>query len=314
MIDDRTDKAGVYKITNKVNGKYYYGGTGESFKARWSAHITHLNAGTHRNKHLQSAWNKYGPEAFEFDVIQVVEQKQLSVDEFSDILDAAEQYYLDLYWDNCKNCYNICPTANSNRGRIFSEEARQNMSKGQLGRQMTTETRQKMSQAQSGEKHPNYGKHRPIETRDKLSAIFCGENSSTAKLNWNLVREIRQCYITGEYTQGALAAMYDVSRSAIHTIVNNSSWIDETYSVEIIQVSGREYNKVWLDNRDRSYKDANVLRGENHPRAKLTLALAGEIRAKYNTGRYTIRSLATEYSIGTSTIHRVINNKIWVRQ
>lgn len=49
---------GIYKITNIKNDKFYIGSTSESFLKRWNHHINSLRRGTHKNMHLQSAFNK----------------------------------------------------------------------------------------------------------------------------------------------------------------------------------------------------------------------------------------------------------------
>ena len=64
--------SGIYKIINKVNGKYYVGSTTQLYtsRSRWNNHKQALIRGNHRNSHLQNAWNKYGPDAFEFIIIE----------------------------------------------------------------------------------------------------------------------------------------------------------------------------------------------------------------------------------------------------
>ena len=67
-------KSGIYKITNKLNGKIYVGSAKE-FKERWSCHASSLRHNRHRNKHLQESFNKYkaetGVESFlEFTVLE----------------------------------------------------------------------------------------------------------------------------------------------------------------------------------------------------------------------------------------------------
>ena len=60
---------GVYKITNKVNGKIYIGSSND-IKHRWAQHKEALNRGDHTNIHLQNAWNKYGLNNFKFEIIE----------------------------------------------------------------------------------------------------------------------------------------------------------------------------------------------------------------------------------------------------
>jgi hypothetical protein len=60
MTNQKT--SGVYKIINKVDGKYYIGSSGDirGFnRGRWYGHINKLKKNKHINSHLQNAWNKY---------------------------------------------------------------------------------------------------------------------------------------------------------------------------------------------------------------------------------------------------------------
>ena len=61
--------SGVYRILNTINFKSYIGySTGINY--RWKNHKKLLRDNTHKNKHLQSAWNKYGESMFHFSIIE----------------------------------------------------------------------------------------------------------------------------------------------------------------------------------------------------------------------------------------------------
>src|ERR1035441_180379 len=89
--------SGIYEIVNKVNGKKYYGSS-LYIKKRFSAHKRLLIQNKHTNKHLQSAWNQYGKNNFEFNIIKEIER---------DILLIEEQKYLDKCKENPKLFYNM---------------------------------------------------------------------------------------------------------------------------------------------------------------------------------------------------------------
>lgn len=76
---------GVYKITNKANNKIYVGSS-NNIKYRWSQHKTQLKNKTHKNSHLQRAWNLYGENSFIFEIIEECSP---------DVQFEREQYYLD---------------------------------------------------------------------------------------------------------------------------------------------------------------------------------------------------------------------------
>jgi group I intron endonuclease len=91
---------GIYKIINKLNGKYYVGST-MNFNRRWVEHKRQLNNGSHANIRLLRSWEKHGPNSFEFIVIE-----QLNNMNKSDILDI-EQKYLDIAEGEKHISYNL---------------------------------------------------------------------------------------------------------------------------------------------------------------------------------------------------------------
>ena len=91
-------QTGVYEIKNKINNKRYIGSTIMSFTKRLEHHRCLLRNGTHKNTYLQRAWNKYGENNFEFNILEVVD-KCCTLE--------VEQQYLDA----CEDCYNINPLA-----------------------------------------------------------------------------------------------------------------------------------------------------------------------------------------------------------
>ncbi|MCX6218342.1 GIY-YIG nuclease family protein [Spirosoma sp.] len=64
--------AGVYQILNIVNGKCYIGSTIDLY-SRFVAHKSKLKRNKHANIYLQSAYNKYPPECWQFNILVVIE-------------------------------------------------------------------------------------------------------------------------------------------------------------------------------------------------------------------------------------------------
>lgn len=117
-------KCGIYTIINIINNKKYYGSTTENFYKRWGSHRNNLNRNRHTNKHLQHAWDEYGPDKFEFKILLVCEQNECLY---------YEQLFLNKNWDKCIQCYNICPTAGNTFGRFMSEETAEKMRRNKRG-------------------------------------------------------------------------------------------------------------------------------------------------------------------------------------
>ena len=68
----KTVKQGVYAFLNRLNGKVYVGSS-ENMPARRARHLRELRSGRHRNTHFQSSFDFHGEPAFEFVVIETVE-------------------------------------------------------------------------------------------------------------------------------------------------------------------------------------------------------------------------------------------------
>ena len=65
---------GVYQIRNKKNGKVLIGGSTD-LKAIWNRQRAQLNFGRHPNKELQSEWNEFGEESFEYEILEKIKEK-----------------------------------------------------------------------------------------------------------------------------------------------------------------------------------------------------------------------------------------------
>lgn len=160
--------------------------------------------------------------------------------------------------------YNKFGKDNPNFGSHRSEETREKMKMAQLGKRHSEETKQKISEIQlgiswaermgeekaveakkkqsechmghgvSGETREkislsNTGKHPSSESRQKMSqahiGLQSGENHPRAKLNWEKVGEIREQWLSGDYTYEQLGEKYGVDKSAIGLIIRNKNWI-----------------------------------------------------------------------------------------
>ena len=197
--------AGVYCIENLETGKKYIGQS-INLRKREREHFLSLNRGSHINRHLQNAWNKYGKDSFIFKPLIYCEPFELT---------RYEQFFVDLYTPEV--LYNIrVECVDSALGTKHTEEAKKNMSRAQsgeknpmygksgelnhmygrtgtdsplFGKHHSEETKNKISESNkgkvfseehklkisqnhanvSGEKNPNYGKPRPNDVRQKIS-------------------------------------------------------------------------------------------------------------------------------------------------
>lgn len=98
-IDNTVIMIGIYKITNTKNQKVYIGKSID-IERRWKEHIRHSKDEFSKEKPpIHRAINKYGVDAFEF---QIIEECDI------EILNNREVYYITFYKSNDKNKgYNI---------------------------------------------------------------------------------------------------------------------------------------------------------------------------------------------------------------
>ena len=91
---------GIYKVTNKINGKVYIGQSVDIGR-RWREHMT-----TKDDIYFHKAIQKYGVENFEWEVIERCKKKDL---------DAREIYWIE-YYDSFNKGYNCTKGGDGNSG------------------------------------------------------------------------------------------------------------------------------------------------------------------------------------------------------
>ena len=178
--------AGIYKITNTLNGLYYVGST-VNIKKRHYGHFSKLRVNKHANFHLQAAFNKYGESSFRFEIVE--ECLGMSIEE----LRAVEQKYLDAILD-WRECYNMVKIANHLKALPPIKES----------------TRQKMS-LRRGEANPNFGKKHSEELKLEMAEVRRVRGSgvyltdtNTWKVNIKLLGDKTDTYL-GTYADETVA-------------------------------------------------------------------------------------------------------------
>jgi hypothetical protein len=87
-------RAGIYQIKNTVNGKVFLGSS-TNLHGPLNRDKFMLSTGMHKNEQLQKDWNEYGPGAFSFDILEVVEQKDDPNFSLEDELALLEQIWIE---------------------------------------------------------------------------------------------------------------------------------------------------------------------------------------------------------------------------
>lgn len=143
---------GIYCFINKHNGKRYIGQSAD-IERRILDHKRYLARGKDNCTLLQNAYNKYGKDSFDLEILAECETSQL---------DELEKYYIALF---------------NTTSREFGYNLSRGGSDGLLGHKKSEETRRRMSIAQSGENHPMWGKKHSPETIQGYKKNRTGERA-----------------------------------------------------------------------------------------------------------------------------------------
>src|SRR5216684_967248 len=171
--------SGIYKITCTANKRIYIG-SAVNLRERKRAHFSALRHNRHGNQHLQRAWNKYGEQAFTFEVLEQVLPIALT---------AREQYWLNKLKPFDRKGFNIAREAGSTLGVEMSPETRAKISQANLGYKHTPESSERKRQAMLGNKHgigKNLGNKHALghshpqtpETREKIRQGHLGKKNT----------------------------------------------------------------------------------------------------------------------------------------
>lgn len=163
-------QTGVYRIRNTINRKIYIGSTGNSFRRRWTLHVSQLRHGKHKSKRLQADWNSFGEKAFVFEVLEPCRPEHTV---------AQEQVFLDwLKPHDPERGYNSYPNAEGSRGAVYSAEATANRTKSR----QTPEARKQTSEITKARYIKNGG----------YSAEHKAKIAASVKESWKKRRETKE--------------------------------------------------------------------------------------------------------------------------
>jgi group I intron endonuclease len=166
------DMPAIYQITNMLTGDFYIGSAQYFARREWQ-HRYALKRNEHKNPHMQASWNKYGEDAFVFEVLEEVGEDQ-------DLL-ALENKYLHKHVGQ-HNCFNVNKDAFSPRlGQIMSAKSKAQLSENRKGKgagkdhyrygqELSPEVRAKISETQKGRLSPMKGKTMSEQGRVNVAA------------------------------------------------------------------------------------------------------------------------------------------------
>lgn len=234
-----TTVSGIYKIVNKVNGKYYVGSSSNIY-IRWKCHLKELRGGYHHNDHLQRAFNKYGEDNFEFITVKL--------DISNEKLLTEEQCFLDVAKKNKPKTYNATFIA----GKVEMTDATRKKiglsalgHKRNVGRKYSSETIEKRKQSRAWYKSHNQltrkkisdsalGRFMSEETKSKISNTLKG--SVPHNLDKTVISFLNMK--SGESFRGTkndFIKKFNLLKQPVYAIINKSTRLKTYKGWSVIQ-------------------------------------------------------------------------------
>lgn len=175
----------IYSITNKTNGKRYIGLT-NNVEDRFRRHKYRLKNNKHGNDYLQNAWNKYGKENFEFEILEEnIERNKLG---------SKEQIYIRKY-DSFNKGYNL--TTGGEKSYEMAESTKWKLHFANAGNSLDDKARKKIARAKS---------------------------KITEKRGKEIYKKYRKKYFNDEITIKEIVEAENLSKWIISKIVEHDHW------------------------------------------------------------------------------------------
>lgn len=171
--------AGIYRITNTINGMHYVGGASD-LSVRFRTHKGMLKKGCHFNKKLQNDWDKYGSGSFTFNVIEIIDEVEKLIDR--------EQHWMKTL-NVIERGFNLSKKSAGMIGMRHSLATKEKISTSSKGTKLSEETKAKISAAHMGKAlspegkakllAANLGRKASEETRKRMSIARSNVSAET---------------------------------------------------------------------------------------------------------------------------------------
>lgn len=306
-------RCGIYGIVHLPSGRCYVG-SALNLRARHQGHDWRLRWNIHPNQHLQNAWNKYGSAAFEFRILDYV-------DDPADLI-AAEQAWIDAL----APAFNLRKRARSNLGLRFEHSRpRAKETRPRAPKTLTPEHRAHIGAALKGYKHSERRNERIRATRNQPErrALY----SQSVRRMW-AERLTPQALAAKAGIEGEVvsikqaAAQIGCSAGSIRRFIHGGLlvatavgkfWVirqvdlDATRPAILAQLQRRK----WPPEPRPVRPLAPTPRGEAHAQAKLSADDVRAMRVAYATKTASMYDLARRYGVGAPTVWRIIHRLGW---
>lgn len=213
------------------NNKKYIGKTQKDLQIRLRSH---KHSSKYKKSYLYNAIRLYGWENIKIEILCNCDTlEQLNLKEI--------EYISSFNTQNIEYGYNL---RSGGEGGEHNENTKQKISESNKGikngmynkipwnknKKLTEQHIENLRISHLGQEAWNKGKQLPKrekrtdEVKNKISKANSGENNGMSKLTCEIVKEIRQKYQTGNYTQKKLAELYGLTSERINRIVSYKAW------------------------------------------------------------------------------------------
>ena len=309
---DKNKEIVVYRIHCNVNGKDYIGITTDLKRRK----IGHYNKDTF----IGRAIRKYKKENFTWTILERPKTWELAC--------SMEQFYIDYLNTKEPNGYNLTDGG-----------------EGTPGWKMPDRMRINKSESMKGEKHHNWGKKLPEETRKKISESHKGKKLSEEhkkklaitsskikhseetkkKISENNIGKHSHQLLGRKHSEESKMKMSKAKRGKPMSestkkklsIINTGNILSKETRQKISDKVGGEKHPNWGKHHSEEMKKkiSETLKGQcsgdKNPSAKLNESIVLEIRARFDSENITKTQLSKEYNISVSTISSLILRKTW---
>lgn len=222
-------KKGIYIIKNKTNGKVYIGQS-QKLNQRYGVHLYRLKRKEHHNEILQRAFDKYGIDNLEYNILEEVSDEKL--------LNKREKYWIDFYGGiNSDQVYNLKdPLLNEHSDYVKNKMSKNNMGENNpnYGHEWTTEMKKRESDRKKGKSWEElYGEEKANEMKKNAAKSQEGRTHSEEtkdKIRQHNIGEKNPSYGKGDRQRGDKNPMFGkaaLHRRAILQFEKNGNFIKE---------------------------------------------------------------------------------------
>jgi group I intron endonuclease len=285
MAKSPLSKPGIYCIRNVVSGRVYVGSS-VNIRSRWKSHRANLNNGRHPGKVMQASWDRHGPDAFEFSVLEFVENPH-------DLI-AAEQRWIDaLRAVDPELGFNVSPTAGNCLGVKHTEETRAKLASSRRGKPKSPEHRKAIGDAHRGRTIPEERRERVAEGVRRYFA----ENPEARERMRDVGRR-----------NGAASAGRRMSEEQKRKL-SEARLSDPRFA----ELSRANLAKVTPADRERGIANRQSRKGmANRKNRGMSFEQAEEIRRLKAEG-WTFRRLSERFGRNVATLHRIVSGATYQR-